>query len=121
MKLLSFCNVWRVKRSPGRDLSIAALPVGYLVKNGVRHACRTAVSGNLCRVRATLVARRISGLQCPDIQQYGTDLLLRVWRATLADWLDWHFGQSRLYYRLSLLSKCDMTVNTITSCLLGFL
>ncbi len=54
MKLLSFCNVRRVKRCPGRDLLIAALPDGYLVKNGVRHACRTAVSGNLCRVRATL-------------------------------------------------------------------
>ncbi len=44
MKLLSFCNVWRVKRSPGRDLSIAALPVGYLVKTAsdtrVERPCR---------------------------------------------------------------------------------
>ena len=47
MKLLSFCNVWRVKRCHGRDLSIAALPYGYLVNNSVRHVCRTAVSGKI--------------------------------------------------------------------------
>ena len=44
VKLSSFCNIRRVKRCPGRDLSIAALADGYLAKNSVRHACRTAVS-----------------------------------------------------------------------------